>query len=109
MATVINLDDAQEVNFEVHQNLVCAVTFTLSAGDVWSVNGEIKVGIYYEITPQKIYTVGNGLTINGQDLTWRFNAAEWGNRTVVFDASVIRTSNAQRDFFGRITVNKSFN
>lgn len=108
MATIINLDDAPEVNITTHQNEICSVTFTLSDGDVWSVNASIKVGISYEIMSQKTYTVGSGLTISGQDLTWRFNPSEWGNRTVVYDASLVRVLKAQRDFYGRIIVNKSF-
>lgn len=108
MATVINLDDAPEVLLKAHQNEICSLTFTLSDGDAWSVNAVIKVGANYEYAALKEYTVGDGLTINGQELIWRFNPDDWGNRGVVYDAFLVRTANAQRDFYGRITVNKSF-
>ena len=108
MSVVINLDDATEVNVIAHENEICSITFTLSDGDVWSVNAAIKVGVSYDHIAQKTYTVGDGLTITDQVLLWRFNPADWGNRSMVYDASVIRIANQQRDWHGRITINKSF-
>jgi len=108
METTINLDDAQEINIVAHQNQICSITFTLSEGDTWSINGVVKLGVNYDYTTLKEYTVGDGLTIDGQSITWRFNPDDWGNRSVVYDATLIRVANGQRDFYGRINVNKSF-
>lgn len=108
MSTTINLDDAKELHFTTHEGQVCSLTFNLSEGDSWSVNGKILVGPNYDYAAVKIYTVGDGLVINGQELVWNFTPEDWNNREVVYDAKLVRETNNQRDFHGRITVNKSF-
>lgn len=109
MTTTLNLDDAKAIDIIVHRKQICSVSFSLSVDAEWSVNAIIKVGRSYDDLPIKQYTIGNGITINGQVLTWQFNPNEWGNRAVVYDAMVIRTLNQQRDWFGKITINQSFN
>lgn len=109
MSTKINLDDATPLDIEAHESLICQIVFELSGESAWSPEGTIKVGSSYDYAPTKTYTVGNGLTISGQDLIWNFNPTDWGNQEVVYDASVVRVANQQRDFKGKITINKSFN
>lgn len=106
---VLKLDDAPQQEIQVHKNQECSVTFTLSDGDTWSDNPKIKVGEQYEYAPTKTYTKDAGLTVSGQTLTWEFNPTDWENRNMVYDALFTREANNQRDFYGKITVNKAFN
>lgn len=109
MSIKLNLDDAKPLDLEAHEDQLCSITFEVSEGSELSPQATIKVGQSYDYAPTKTYTVGNGLTISGQDLTWQFNPDDWGNQNAVYDASLLRVANQQRDFKGTITINKSFN
>jgi hypothetical protein len=109
MAIELNLDDSPEVNITTHKDMVCSVTFTLSDGDSWSANAKIKVGPNYDYPAVKEYTIGSGLTVNGQELIWNFTPEDWNNEEAVYDALLVREPNGQRDFYGRLIVNNAFN
>jgi len=104
---LIDLDNGASVDFEVHKNQICSITFQSQSGETWNSEGKILISKKYGLQVLKSYISGEGITINGTNLIWNFNPSDWNNEDVVYDFSFIRVSQNQRDLKGTIKVNNS--
>jgi hypothetical protein len=101
----LNLDSVDTLEIECQKGATNTVEFTAEVDETISPDGCIKVAKTYNHPVFKTYSFGDGLTQNGQTIRWEFQTNDFNNENAVFDFSIIRRTENQRDLKGTLIVN----